>query len=103
MGYVYSALWFLTAFLLLCRFRKESVVVYILSAYFVFAGVWWLADEMSVTDMMSGTYAWILRMVSVAALLIAAVVYLIEKNIKGKKKAAVQASDEQELHSADHI
>ena len=43
MGYVYSALWFLTAFLLLCRFRKESVVVYILSAYFVFAGVWWLA------------------------------------------------------------
>ena len=68
MGYLYSALWFIVAAVLLIRFRKESAVVYILSGYFAFAGVWWLADQLAEADMLSGIYGWILRIVSAVML-----------------------------------
>ena len=82
MGYLYSALWFIVAAVLLIRFRKESAVVYILSGYFAFAGVWWLADQLAEADMLSGIYGWILRIVSAVMLIGVGIVYVIEKNLK---------------------
>ncbi len=88
MGYLYSALWFLMAIVLLGRFRKESITIYILSLYFTFAGVWWLVDQFVETDMISGYYSWILRVVSIAMLGITGVAYAIEKGLKEKKEKA---------------
>ena len=75
MGYVYSGLWFIMAVVLMTKFRKESKMVYVLSAYFIFAGIWWLTDQLAGVDMLYGTYGWIFRAVSVAALVAAGVVY----------------------------
>ena len=94
MGYLYSALWFIVAAVLLIRFRKESAVVYILSGYFAFAGVWWLADQLAEADMLSGIYGWILRIVSTVMLIGVGIVYVIEKNLK-EKKALSDAAETQ--------
>ncbi len=77
MGYVYSALWFMIAVLLFFKFRKESKIVYVLSAYFVFAGVWWLLNEM--TKLEPGVFGSVFRAVSVLMLAVLAVTYFLEK------------------------
>ncbi len=91
MGYIYAALWFITAFLLLIKFRKESIVVYVLSLYFLFLGVWWTADQVSGVDMMNGIYGWVLRCVSLAALVAVGIIYAVEKTSKLKKRAAEES------------
>ncbi len=98
MGYIYSVLWFLTAVLLVIRFRKESAAIYVLSVYFVFLGFWWLADEMALPDMLAGSFGWILRIVSAAALIVTLIVYHIDKSIKEKRSEAKERA--QEAHAA---
>ncbi len=93
MGYVYSFLWFAAAFLLFFRFRKESAAVYVLCVYFLFFGAWWLADNFTEADLLRGTYAWVLRIVSAAALAAAAVTYRIEKNIRSKRESESSGDD----------
>ena len=76
MGYVYSALWVIISTMLFFRFRKENKVVYILSAYFLFLGVWWFMDEfIKGLNLMDGTYVWILRVVSAVMLGLTVIVY----------------------------
>ena len=77
MGYVYSALWFIIAMLLFFKFRKESKIVYVLSAYFVFAGVWWLLNEMMKLE--SGVFGSVFRAVSLLMLAALGVTYFLEK------------------------
>ena len=86
MGYIYSLLWFVTAYILFFRFRKESAVIYILCLYFVFLGVWWLVNQFTSTDMMNGVYGWTLRIVSVGVLAAGGVTYHFEKNRKAKQE-----------------
>lgn len=79
MGYVYTMLWFVVAVLLFVKFRKESRIVYVLSAYFIFTGFWWLANQFTEADMMSGRYGWVLRGVSLAMLVVLGIIYALEK------------------------
>ena len=69
MGYIYTVMWFMMALLLYSKFKNEGKIVYILSGYFLFAGVWWFANQLVTTDLMSGTYGLIFRGVSVLALI----------------------------------
>lgn len=69
MGYFYTVLWFMMAALLYSKFKDEGKIVYILSGYFIFTGIWWLANQLVVTDLMVGTYGMIFRGVSVLALI----------------------------------
>ena len=39
MGYLYTVMWFMMALLLYSKFKNEGKIVYILSGYFLFAGV----------------------------------------------------------------
>lgn len=94
MGYLYSAVWFVVAIMLFVRFRKESVVVYILSGYFAFAGIWWLVDQFAEADMLNGIYGWVLRIVSVVMLVSVLAAYTIEKNLKDKKAQQVSAVEQ---------
>lgn len=79
MGYIYTALWFVVAILLFVRFRKESRIIYVLSGYFFYAGCWWLANQLLEVDLMAGMYGWIFRGISLAMLVLLAIVYLAEK------------------------
>lgn len=46
MQYVYSAVWFIMAMLLIFRFSKESKIFYLAGGMFVVFGFWWLFDAM---------------------------------------------------------
>lgn len=85
MGYVYSGLWFIMAAVLLTKFRKESKMVYVLSVYFAFAGIWWLTDQLVSIDMLYGSYGWVFRAVSLIAVIAAGAVYYYEKLHKTKQ------------------
>lgn len=82
MNYLYSGIWFVVAVLLFVRFRKESKTIYLLSGYFTFMGIWWLADAIMSVDLMSGIYAWILRGVSFVVVLCLLLAYFRSKNKK---------------------
>ncbi len=94
MGYIYSVLWFLTAAVLVGRFRRESAAIYVLSIYFVYLGIWWLSDEIVPADMLAGNYGWILRIVSAAALIITLIVYYADKS-RREKMSVNDAAEEQ--------
>lgn len=79
MGYIYTALWFVLAILLFVKFRKESRIIYVLCAYFLYAGGWWLANQLLEVDLMAGVYGWVFRGISVVMLVMLAVVYISEK------------------------
>ena len=87
MGYVYAVLWFVVSALLFVKFRKESRIVYVLSAYFVFTGFWWLANQFTEADLMTGSYGWILRGVSLAMLVVLGIVYVLEKQSASRSAA----------------
>ena len=79
MEYVYTVLWFMMAALLYSKFKSEGKIVYILSGYFVFAGIWWLANQFVAADLMTGTYGMIFRGVSVIALVVLILAYIEQK------------------------
>ena len=97
MGYVYSGLWFIMAVVLLTKFRKESKMVYVLGLYFFFLGVWWLADQLAGVDMLHGVYGWVLRGVSLLAIILSGVVYYYEKLHKAKEADAGDSTESAEL------
>lgn len=94
MNYLYSGIWFVVAVLLYVRFRKESKFVYLLSGYFTFMGIWWLADELMPVDLMSGVYAWILRGISFFVMLCLLLGYF-----RNKRKKSINAKSETDSES----
>lgn len=93
MNYLYSGIWFIVAVLLFVRFRKESRIVYLLSGYFTFMGIWWLADEILSVDLMNGIYGWILRGVSFFVVLCLLLMYFRSKSKKSIKSESETDSE----------
>ena len=85
MGYLYSLLWLVTALILFFRFRRESTVIYVLCLYFLFLGGWWFINQFTAADMMSGAYAWVLRIASVVVLAVGGITYHFERIRKEKQ------------------
>jgi apolipoprotein N-acyltransferase len=77
-AYVYAALWFAVGLLLIFRLGRENRVFYLLGAFFLFLGAWWMADELSGVNLFVGLWAWILRGVTLAALVVSCVVFYKE-------------------------
>ena len=69
-GYLYTAVWFLIAGYVLFTAikRNRTPILFILSGFMVFLGVWELINTVSGVDMKSGVYGWIYRGVAVLAL-----------------------------------
>ena len=53
---------------------------------------------MALPDMLAGSFGWILRIVSAAALIVTLIVYHIDKSIKEKRSEAKERA--QEAHAA---
>lgn len=80
-GYIYSALWLIIAIYLFVQAFKTHRFLFFLSAYFLFMCGWYLANELLTNiNLFAGFYSWILRGVSIAVLLVCAVVYLIYRS-----------------------
>ena len=79
MGYVFAAMWLIIGVYLIVNGVKEHKILCFLGSYFVFLCLWWLANELTpgVDMLKDAPYVVILRCVSGAVLIAAAVVYLI--------------------------
>ena len=82
MGYVYAATWLIVGIYLIYTGAKENRLFCFLGAYFVFLCIWWLIDELLPINMLDGNYAVVLRCISGAVLLIALIIYIIQKKAK---------------------
>lgn len=78
MGYLYTVVWFLIAgYLLYTAIRRNRTpILFILSGFMVFLGVWELIDTINDVNMKAGTYGWIYRGVALVAL-IACLVWMV--------------------------
>lgn len=85
MAYVFSAMWFIIGGYLIYNGIKENKLFCYLGSYFLFLGLWWIADEFIQIDLMGGIYVWILRGVSAVALCIAGVIYYRQKKQRSNK------------------
>ena len=82
MGWLYTAIWFLIAGYLIytavCRYRKP--ILFLLSGFVVFLGVWELINTLTPFDMKSGVYGWIYRGVALVVLILCLVWYFWLRN-----------------------
>ena len=77
MPYLYVVgLWIVGIYLIYMAI-KEYRILWIPAIYFVFLGAWRLADIYTVTNLMQGVYAWILRGISFGVLVITGVIYYL--------------------------
>lgn len=82
MDYFYAFIWFALAVILFVKYRKENKIFVLLSAYFLFMGVWWVADAYMVDiDLMQGTSVFIFRVIAAIMLAISTALY-----VKSSKK-----------------
>ena len=83
-GYLYTVIWFLLAgyliYVTVTRYRKP--MMFVLSGFMVFLGVWELINTLTEVDMKSGTYGWIYRGVA-AAVLVGCLIWYFWRRNKG--------------------
>ena len=81
-GYLYTAVWFiLAAYLLFTAIRRyRTPILFILSGFMVFLGVWELINTLSQIDMKAGIYGWIYRGVAVVILALCLIWYFWRRN-----------------------
>ncbi|MBQ3285315.1 MAG: hypothetical protein IJH40_06695 [Ruminococcus sp.] len=70
MGWLYVAVWFaLAAYLIYVTVRRyRTPLMFILSGFMVFLGVWELANMLTAVDLKSGAFGWIYRGVAAVVL-----------------------------------
>ena len=81
-GYLYTAVWFLIAAYLIytaiARYRKP--ILFLLSGFVVFLGIWELVNIFTEFDMKSGVYGWIYRGVAGVVLIMCLIWYFWLRN-----------------------
>ena len=82
MGYVYTVVWFLlAAYLIYSAIKRYRMpIMYILSGFMVFLGVWELINTLSPIDLKSGVYGWIYRGVAAVILILCLIWYFWLRN-----------------------
>lgn len=81
--YMYTLMWFAisVAMFLFARRNNFGKTLYIAGSLFAFMGIWWLIDTLLPdTDMLSGTYAWVFRIVVAVLILLVLLCYTKFKN-----------------------
>lgn len=82
-GYVYAATFLIIAVYLFIQAFKNHKILFLLSAYFLFMGGWYLTNELLTgINLFEGMYSWIFRGVALVVLIICAIVYVIYQRNK---------------------
>ena len=81
-GWLTVIVWFLLAAYLIysCIRRYRTPIMYILSAFMVFLGVWELIDVLTEVNMKAGVYGWIYRGVALVVLVLCLIWYFVLRN-----------------------
>ena len=70
MTYVYAAMWFAVALILIFRMGRENRVFYGAGAFFLLLGGWWLANAILSENLFTGVWGLVLRGVTAIALVL---------------------------------
>jgi len=68
--YVYAAMWFAVALILIFRMGRENRVFYGAGAFFLLLGGWWLANAILSENLFTGVWGLVLRGVTAIALVL---------------------------------
>lgn len=88
MGYFYAIMWFAVGLILIFSISKENKVFYFAGGFFMLLGAWWLADcLMPEKGLFEGKWAMALRIITLAALAILSVAFMLERKRNITKSA----------------
>lgn len=78
-GWLYVAVWFaLAAYLIYVTVRRyRTPLMFILSGFMVFLGVWELVNMLTTVDLKSGAFGWIYRGVALGVLIMCLIWYFV--------------------------
>lgn len=94
MTYLYAAMWFAAGLILIFRMGKENRVFYAAGAFFLLLGGWWLSDAILPGDQFAGTAGWVLRGITLVALLVMCIAFFREnRKEKEREKTDSQGPD----------
>lgn len=80
MQFVYAAMWYLVALILIFRMGKENKVFYFAGGFFFILGTWWLMNALYPNlGLFSGGWSILLRIITAVVLVILCIVYFREK------------------------
>ena len=78
-GFLFAAVWFLIAaylvYVTVTRYRKP--IMFLLSGFMVFLGVWELIDALIAADLKAGAFGWIYRGVALVVLVLCLIWYFV--------------------------
>lgn len=78
MTYVYAAMWFAVACILVFRMGRENRVFYAAGGFFFLLGAWWLADAILPENLFAGNWGLALKGITAIALILMSVAYYRE-------------------------
>ncbi len=80
-GLLYTAVWFLlAAYLIYTTIRRyRTPLMFILSGFMVFLGIWELVNTFTPVDLKAGVYGWIYRGVALVVLVLCLVWYFLSR------------------------
>ena len=79
LDYLYAAMWFIVALLLVFRFGKLNKIFYFAGALFFVMGAWWLVGAILQQDLFAGALGWVFRGVMAVALVLLCMAYYRER------------------------
>lgn len=82
MGWLYVVVWFaLAAYLIYTTIRRyRTPIMYILSGFMVFLGIWELINLLTAADLKAGVFGWIYRGVALVVLVLCLIWYFVLRN-----------------------
>lgn len=93
MGYFYAIMWFAVGLILIFSISKENKVFYFAGGFFILLGAWWLADcFLPEKELFAGGWGMALRIVTLLALVILSIVFVMERNRNIKKSTQEKKS-----------
>lgn len=98
MDYLYAAMWFIVALLLVFRMGRENKVFYLVGGVFFLMSGWWLAEALTETAMFEGTWGIAFRVVMAVMLIVCCLVYL-----KERRKSLWRAAEEEAASEPDFL
>lgn len=85
MTYLYIVAFLLIGIYLIFLAIKEYRFLLLPGVYFIFMGVWWIADIPLEANLQTGIYVWVLRAISAVVFVITGLVYYFKYYKQNKK------------------
>jgi membrane protein implicated in regulation of membrane protease activity len=99
MEYVYAGMWLVVGLILIFRMSKENKIFYFAGGYFIFLGIWWVANALLPdVHLFTGGWGLALRIITGAALAVFCIVFFRDyQRTAAEKQKAKENENENEF------